>query len=505
MAGHAPTSHDLDLQEGIMNEMQQLPRLSAILPPKIDRTLHALCAATQAPEGMILSMMLSVISAVAMRRFRVRLNNKSSPVSLSTLILADVNERKSTVEFFVTRVLRDFEKATANSHANQFQVWKSQIVIHNAKVKGVKQALAKATSKNQPTVDLEMQLSGLLASAPPEPKQVRLLLSHTTLEGAIRFLSEQGGYAFWSVADGGIFFDSRAATHAAGLADLWSGVPPNHNTKTDGQSKIENVNIASCIAVQPEVFKDFLHTKRGKRWLQTGLISRFLISHPQSTQGHRNTNLLLNREPDIGEYEARLRELLTESETTGISSPNEIEFTNEALETLSKFNNAIEQELVPEGHFTDMPGAAGKMLENVSRIAATLHIFEGFSGQITRDTTVRAIQLGEIYLAEHKRLLGEIPFYSVVERAANALVHYIRKHQIGQEPILLRSLSNKGPPALRDPVIREAALRLCYSRCWIYFIYGIRNTTYVAITQLGTTVPLLYPRFNLFPQVNHEV
>src|SRR5690606_31306989 len=95
-------------------------------------------SATQAPVPMVATGALTALSLAGQARVNVARNKHlTGPVSLFALVLADSGERKSTVDGFFTRAIRDYEATQVESMKTEVETYQADLQAWAAKKSGV--------------------------------------------------------------------------------------------------------------------------------------------------------------------------------------------------------------------------------------------------------------------------------------------------------------------------------------------------------------------------------
>jgi len=464
-------------------------KLEQALPHQLGQALHALGSYIHSPEAMNVSILLSTISSLIQRFYVVeRQPGLVYPVGLSTLIIADVSERKSSVEKAITKVMRDEELKSQAEYEVKKKHHRVLMEVHNQKVNLLYKKIKKAIAKEESTTQYETDLRELATNEPVLEAPLRFFISQSTFEKAISILQEQGGVGAWIISEGGAFFKSAMARHAPEIADAWSGSALQYETKTAGSVYIPHPKIVLSIAVQPDIFKEFMAAK-GREWLATGLMSRFLICHPPSTKGTRFEIPDFQNSLSIEPYESRMKELMKMATSERLRNPTVLRFDPDARKEIINFSNTLESHIGMGGYLEDVSGAAGKMTENAARMAAVMHVFEGYSGNISLDITNRAIFICTMYMEEFKRLLGEIPLHNQIEEAAKSILRDMQKWYskcptLFYQKIRAARYGNTITRKCKD--IREAAFQLLEQQGAIHHLQQSgRSTQHVGLTHQG--------------------
>ena len=264
--------------------------------------------------------------------------------------------------------------------------------------------------------DLHEMLLDLEEQEPKIPLLPVLFFEDATQEALASHMANGWPSAsLWS-DEGGIVVGSHgmqnnATKFIALLNRLWDGKPFIAHRKTSQSFTVANRRLTVSLMMQPLILEQML-TKNGGITRQSGFLARSLIARPESTMGNRfyqapNDSLL-----DIDQFHNRLIERLNESlilDKNGCHDLPTLSLSRYAKTTWIKFFNDVEKGLAHSTQWESIKDFASKSPENVARLAALFHLFEGESGEITKPDIEQAIEIIRWHLLETRNILGEAP------------------------------------------------------------------------------------------------
>jgi hypothetical protein len=103
-------------------------------------------------------------------------------------------------------------------------------------------------------------------------------------------------------------------------------------------------------------------------------------------------------------------------------------FSPEAEKRWLEFYNKVESEMGILGALSNFKDYASKMAENMARIAALLHYFNGDEGDISLLTTEAAVEISAWYVDEYIRLVSNPPRFTLVNSEADELYFWIKEY-----------------------------------------------------------------------------
>ena len=412
---------------GVLYEPEPYP-ISA-LPESLRAAVVDVQAATQAPMAMVATSALTVLSLAGQAHVNVARNEHlTGPVSLFALVLAESGERKSTVDGFFTRPLRDYEVAQAEAMTPKVDTYQADLQAWAAKKAGLMEAIKAAIKKNESTSELEHTLRDIEQCKPEAPKVPELLYGDATPEALTYGLANKWPSAGIVSSEAGTVFGSHGMSadsvmrNLAAMNVLWDGGMHKVSRRSVDSFTVCNARLTVSLQVQLPVLAKFMD-KAGDVARGSGFLARFLVAWPESTQGTRKY-----QEPDhamagLAAFNARITQLLTKpvifDETGNGLAPMTLEFSPEAKQVWIKVHNLIERQLAPLGNLAAVRDVASKTADNAARIAALLHLYEhGPTGAIGVRTTEVACKVAMWHLSESRRLFTDLSQDSALILAA---------------------------------------------------------------------------------------
>lgn len=428
----------------------QLPLLNAAID-EVERNV-------QAPRPLIFSSALAAIALAQQGLMDVmKPNGQRVPTSIMMLVIGDSGERKSTVENVFLDPIRQFEREQKVRYQEQLRRWQVSHEIWSERRK----ALMKSAAQDTPAAAqaAEQRLLDHISKEPVKPREFKAIYEDSTPEALYSGLSKNLPTAGLISSEGGGILKGPALRELSKPNALWSG-----DEITVDRSHAESFQLSArltiSLMVQKSAFDEYIE-KRGQSSRGSGLWARFFVTQPESTQGSRivitGTQSWEHREP----FCRRIRERI-EQNTELLYQPDKdrpfADFSPEASERWFEVLNAIEVEIRPGGRFEFAGDHASKLADNIARMAAHFHWFEGFEGRISRETLELAIRTCFWYSNEFLRLFVPPPQEEV---DANELCWWFNQLQMnGQRYVRKNHIRQYGPNRLRNGRRLQAALDL---------------------------------------------
>ena len=383
------------------------------------------------------------------------------PVSLSLLTIAESGDRKSTVEGFFTKGIKEFDKIKLKEKQENLKKYALQLRMHKEMEKVIEASIDVDTEEKRNQIIEE--LIAHEKKKPAKPKSPILLCEDITVESLLSDLSENTPNAFIFTSEGGVVFKGRGLSNTSVINSLWSGSDVRVNRKVEGPTMVKDPRLTIHIMSQSSAFKEYIK-KSTDDIVGNGFTARLLFCAPPSTCGSRFTNGIKLSSDNIDTFNQRVVELLTGSaKLEDYTVKKTLSFSDKAKDIWLDVCNDIEIKQGPTGFYHNAIGHASKLMENISRVAALLHCFEqALDDDISTATLLDAINVVAYYSAQYMKAFTAPPKYVVDADAlyvwfcgyANSGVRYLRKNTILQI----------GPAGLRKIAHLDAALS--YLKSW---------------------------------------
>jgi len=305
---------------------------------------------------------------------------------------------------------------------------------------------------------LKDELRAHFAKKPKRPISRCLILRDVTPEAIAWHLHTVHPSAALASDEAGQILNGRAADQLPILNVWWDGGDTKISRKKSPSFTVRNARFTVSLMVQRHTFGSFLEG-RGRLARDNGFCARTLICEPPSTQGRRPINTIeVATFPKLEVVQHRLTEL-----TEKIEEPRKattLEFSPDAKVLWVDFANYIEHNINPGGLYFAVRDAASKTAENVARMAALFHHFEGRSGEIQRDSVDQALQICEWYLREFVRIFCPPPPRAQHEVDAMTLDAWLRNNYAtnGMYIVKRNFLLQCGPGPLRSKARLDPAI-----------------------------------------------
>lgn len=439
------------------------------LPPVIKEAVEEVAAFVQAPVEMVAMSALTAISTVTAGLVDVeRASKLKGPSSLYMLAVADSGERKSTLDAFFSKAVRDWESEQAEAMKPELAKYNAALSSWEARKNGLLNAIRDAEKKGKNADELEDRLKALETDKPEKPKVPRLLVGDSTTEALTWRLSNGWPVAGLLSSEGGLIFGAYSMgkdtimRNLSTLNALWEAASWNVERKTTESFSIRSARLTVGISVQGETATRFIDGTRGLA-RGIGFLARFLMAMPKTRQGYRPFKEPPENWPCLARFHRRLGTLLDEPlnfNAHGDLEPQTLTLSPEAKKIWIAFHNDIESELLPGGELEETKDVASKAADNVARLAALFHCFEtSLNGTIGPEHITNAARLVAWHLIEAKRFMNELAISEEVSNAVKLdswILDYCRKNHVKE--VTTTQALQFGPHGMRRKRLLDAAI-----------------------------------------------
>jgi|GEM_PF-1933343 len=311
---------------------------------------------------------------------------KRHPVSLALMLFLDSGGRKSSVLERIMAALYSYEVVLTDLFMKAYANYKMEIEVWKSEKKILERLCRKEMVGSEQYAEVVDRLEKHIEAEPEAPWCHQLIFEDSTFLPFITQLSKSGHAAIVS-AEGMTILEGKLSDEVAAINAGWSGEKFRFNRTGKPPMLISNPRVTSVIAVQEEFFRKL---GKGKldRLRASGFLARQLVFSPDAMMGSR----LLEHRNESTEYLKQLDERLTVI-LEGLHEAIQNKGFKRKVVTLSPEADAYwrmtvdnVERMMAEGEFYAVAGDhASKLGENVLRVAAVLHEFEGLEGPISKN------------------------------------------------------------------------------------------------------------------------
>ncbi|EHD2280230.1 DUF3987 domain-containing protein [Vibrio cholerae] len=448
-------------------EIRALPYPLEVLPPLIRDAIKEVEQFTQAPTALIAASALSAVSATVQGLVSVeRGASLRGPASLFFLTLAVSGERKSSADKYFTRAIHEWEAQQAEAAKPALAAYRAASTEWQCTEEGYKQAIKQSAKGGMPDKYVAEQLKKLELDRPLEPRIPTILRMDDTPEALGVALTR------WPVAavlsnEAGIIFGAHGMNpesvmrNMAGLNVCWDGGHLRRDRTSTQSINVEGMRLTMGLMVQPDTLQSFL-SKQGALARGIGFFARFLVAHPESTQGTRYYREQTPGEPALTAFNARVTQLLNvpaQVDAEGRLETTYLTLSPEAKEIWIRFHDVVEEELGRGRDYYDVQDVASKAADNAARLAACLHAFCDHTHSISSigaESMEAGAELMRWYLHEALRFCRQLAVPDSLRKAERLEEWLVTKLYSGMALVPTREAKQFAPSELRGAAGTEA-------------------------------------------------
>ena len=421
----------------------------------------------QAPPAMCGQSVLAAADLAVQGHANLTIDGRESPVSECFVTIGVTGERKTAADNAALFPIRRFQQTITERYEMDFAEYKRD---SKAFEKATKDALGGKTGGGY---DAKKRALDELGEGPVEPVKPFLTCDDPTYEGLVKLLAV-GRPSFGIFSDeGGRFIGGHGMKQenqlktAAGLSHLWDGRAISRVRAGDGAALLPGRRVSFHMMAQPEVAQLMLSNTL---LLEQGLLSRCLVTWPESTVGSRfYKEMDLSASPEIRQYSARLLEVLETSLPLAEGKQNELDprrlpLAGDAKRAWIAFHDAVERDLKKGGTLDAIKGLGNKAPEHAARLAAVLALVDDLHvSSISLEWMKAGIALMTHYLNEALRLFSAGAISPELVRAQKLLVWLQERRK---KEITLVEIYRFGPNDIRDAKTARAAMAILVEHGW---------------------------------------
>lgn len=381
------------------------------------------------------------------------------PLSLFTFVIAPSGSGKTVAQDRLTAGFRKFEEEMREKFDADWVAYQSAIDAHCAERKALLSLLKEQTKSGKDSDYVRQELSELDKNAPPMPKLAKIILQDATETGIQNRLSLNWPNAYIPVDEAARFLENRFDELISTANSTWSGSPITVDT-AKRKIFIKHPRICWNIQVQPKAFERF-KKKLGSRATDEGLWARALIAHVEPTP-HQSVTFTNQTWTSTDRFNEECCQFLLASVEENGKPVNQmaLKFDAQAEELWIQERQRVNQMKAPHGPLSDYPELCAKAADNIARIAAIIHVFGKYQGNISAQTLTKAIDTFAWFANEQIRVLTPAPQPPQELRDAHLLLQWLANYVRTRNLLCVQKtpLLKVGPRATRSSPRLNAAL-----------------------------------------------
>jgi len=445
-------------------------------PNDISAAIYEVSEFHKTPLEIAMSSVLGGLSLASQAEIDIQLPiGTNCPVSLSGSLITESGNRKTTIDNIIFKPIHAIENLARNSAIASTIEYEGKMQTWLARAKFAKSEIHNSLLKNdKQEILLEKRLEEHYANQPKMPVIPQFILTDATEAALHKSLNVWPSIGF-ICNDASKILNGRSGEYLSTLNLAWDGQPLKINRKTTDSYYIDGARITLSLMIQPKSFQRFI-SNRGALARDNGFFSRMLICFPPSTQGYReNWHIDVPEFTNVHKVQQRIKELMEVALKT-VGQPNfqrkVLKCTGDAKMAWLRYSNYVENLQKPGGLYCEIKDAASKSAENVARMAALFHHFEGRTDEVGQENVDRAGNICLWYLNEFKRIFVPPPVIPQKVMDAIALDWWLRNtySNTGRYLIETKYIQMYGPNELSSTNRLNSAINILTHAGCIRFV-----------------------------------
>ena len=427
----------------------------------------------QAPDALCAHSVLGFAAHTVQGHANIEIDGRIIPLNEYFLSVGSRSVRKSECDLKAGYIHKEYQHKRINEYQSELSTFFDQQKVYEEEKKKI------ISHKKYSLVEKKNMLSELRIHKPNPLYEPTILISDPTVEG-IHSLFLNGTPSKYLCADeggqvsGGYSMTTEKKIYSSTTySKYWDGVPIDRVRGGDGFTVLYGKRLSLHLMMQDRIAFEFM----GDEVIRNqGLLSRFLISYPESLTGNRHYRAY--DVPDtahIKEYYNQIYKILEKplplkvDKSTG-AFINELEPKSLLLEKDAKrvwvgAYEAIEIRSGKGRQFESIEGFAGKASNHILRLAGILAMFDGIDRKIIPKCYIEnAIKLIDYYLNERLRLNNIAKPNTELSQAKKLLSWVIDKNL---KILTLPDVYQYGPSKIRNKQQALKAIKILEDHLWL--------------------------------------
>ncbi|QEL56509.1 YfjI family protein [Chromobacterium paludis] len=454
-----------------------LPRQSYFpmltLPKKLQSAVCATQALIQAPDSMVATLGIAVMSEALQGLGSVQIpNGPLCPLSNWVLIIADTGVGKTPSLNMMRKPLVEFENARHRQYEQAMADFQAEHRAWDLERAEYEQALRKVVRKGGDMHACKQRLTQHMAEEPKRPRKTMLTYQDATPEAFCQGLCDHWPNASLVNDEAASYFNGHMGQAMAMLNQRWEIQSLSiERVSRDKPMFVQDPRVALILAIQPGPFERYME-RSGQEARELGAMSRFLVCRPDNNQGDRYVGPIEIDPQELSGFHDRVTQCLQDSITADgepLLEKRVLTFSPEAARRYHQIREQIEVAMRPGQSLANVKDCAAKTPRHLARLAGVFEYFESGHTIISLDMLERAYAVMTWYINEYIRVFVPPPEYPQEQQDADRLQPWL--HQFAQKRcnryLVKNDIRKHVLSELRDKARLERALGVLRQRGWI--------------------------------------
>ncbi|WP_189666485.1 YfjI family protein [Pseudomonas amygdali] len=405
------------------------------------------------PNSMMCLTALSAIAATLQGSIDVEMPSGGSiPVSLNVLITVPSGGGKNRTMKLFQAPIEEFERKMAQDRERELIDFKTRLRVWELQLK----RLERVWRDDLESEEFFEHLKAHDINKPSFISDFRMVFEDTTPEALLFAMGSGVKSAYLKTSEGGIVLSQHAMKNMPALNQLWSGDRVTVDRKTSESFILDDVRVSVMIMCQPGIFESFVE-RHGSTARDSGFFARCLVmSVREADVGGYEDGQKLNWS-SLAQFHDRIRVFLQDG--TVKCNRTVLRLTPCAKEYWLSIKNSVVYESKVGGRFRGFKDLSARTPENIIRVAAILHHFEGKVGDVSIETVEFACKICFWHVDQFLVMFGE---KGQDEADAQRLYKWLmQRYQEHDTTVHVKNnILQYGPAALRRAERLNAALEI---------------------------------------------
>lgn len=413
-------------------------------------------------DGMARAIFISSMATVVQNIVDVEKPNKHKmPTSIFVVVSGESGCGKTPLLKAAFHPIEQFQVLKMKEYDKAIEIYNLSKNNYDIAYKELAKAYRLAIKERKSTDEVELRQLELIKTKPTPPNQPRFIYEDITPSALSYNLHKNVPFSCLTSSEADGVFNGKVMQDMTKFNNIWSGSPIIVDRKTSDDFFVEQPRCSTSLMLQPERMQSFLKN-RGQEAKGNGFLARVLFVQATSKAGERTRDTPPPCEETVANYSLRCRELLELSFDTfeNGNCKEVLKFSPPAKSRWKELNLLIEYKMQEHQKYSHALDHANKLMDNVSRVAAILHTFEGYEGDIKTTTLDYAYKLCIQFSNHYLQFIAGPPEIATL---TNQLVKDIRRlfPKNGSTYSFNDSdISQRGHNSLRKKPARQAAIKL---------------------------------------------
>lgn len=355
--------------------------------PKLSAVVEEATAHTRSPYDMVLTCACASMGAAVIGVADVEYEpGEAMTTGTITHVPAGLGVGKTTVFNYFMEPFKSYQSRLNEMYRKRQIQYQLDMDVWTAKKSALSRLYRVSVSSDEGEAQSRALLESHLALRPVAPEPVYLILTDGTPQALHRASRAPMPFNLFS-DEGDFLLSGRAFDSVAFMNKGWDGDPYTHALVGDGVISSQRLRFNVLCMAQPSAYQQFM-VKKGRKAKELGFFDRAIfcrVSRDTAPPPHRDPNA----DSQVTEwFRARVKALLDEAVDISEGKKNRrlVCLSPEARNLLIDVEGFLREKVNAGGRYSEAVGYVSKFNRNAVRLAAIIHTFMEFEGDISYDT-----------------------------------------------------------------------------------------------------------------------